>query len=582
MDIRSPGDPLSECRSLLRASLMGSALAIATLVAGAPSSAQAQQSMPDPGASPAQSPSPREDQKEAGKPDAAAPAGAAAPSNAEVLAEQVRLLMEQVRALTTTVKQLQAERAAEKSSGGKSAIEAPAPAGPSNDLDMLAADAGGRMRLRALLESDFRGSVIQVGRVRDGDYAGGVEESRRPATPETAPGDRFGGYEPGAGFTVAKTEYGTLNVGGYSVFRYLNQIPPGDTFKDHLGRERPAIARNDLEWHRALLYTRGWLFNEKFTFQNNVWGLQSTQQMAMVGALRYSFSNALNANGGIFALPGIFTLVGNFPLWLGTDRVMASEFFRPGFSGGFWLDGDLPHRMAYRAMVGNTISQLGVPVFHLTRNHAYALDLAWMPSTGEYGPKNSLGDYEGHTKPATRFEVFYTQSLENRGSQPDVNSPENTQIRLSDSVLLFETGSLAPGVTVDKALYRLLAVHAGVKHQGNSLDLEFYRRWLGDFTLIGGTVPQDHIDDYGFSAQASRMVVGRKLMTYAFGSYIIGQFNNSWEGGLGLNFYPFSQRNVRLNGQAMYVRRSPTESGFGYYTGGWSGPIFSLAADLLF
>src|SRR5262249_34367060 len=46
----------------------------------------------------------------------------------------------------------------------------------------------------------------------------------------------FGEFNPGRGFTVAKGEYGELNLSGYMATRYLNQLPSDQTATDHLGR----------------------------------------------------------------------------------------------------------------------------------------------------------------------------------------------------------------------------------------------------------------------------------------------------------------------------------------------------------
>ena len=45
---------------------------------------------------------------------------------------------------------------------------------------------------------------------------------------------------------------------------------------------------------------------------------------------------------------------------------------------------------------------------------------------------------------------------------------------------------------------------------------------------------------------------------------------------------PVAQRNFRINFQGMHVDRCPTSSQFGYYIGGMTGPILSLAGDVLF
>jgi len=386
----------------------------------------------------------------------------------------------------------------------------------------------------------------------------------------------------GGGFDVARTKYGVLNISGYNVIRYLNQLPNSKTYKDHLGRERAIDGRNDIQYHRALLYMRGWLFSPKFTYSNSIWGLQSTQQMSMVGSLSYEFSKSFELGGGIFGLPGSFTLLGNFPFWLGTDRVMANEFLRPGFTAGFWATGNAAPRLEYTAMVGNTIAQVGVSSSQLTRNKAWAGHMEWFPTTGEYGPRRGLGDFEEHPTPATRLGLSYTQSREDRQSQPnDDSGPDNVQTRLSDGVLFFSTGALAPGVTIQRATYHMVAMNTGVKYRGFSLDSEMYYRWLTNFNA-DGPLPQDSVNDRGLQAQISKMVKPKKLMAYTFGSYVFGEFNDSWSAGLGLNYYPFGQRNMRVNLHWMYVDKCPTSSQFGYYVAGETGHILSVATDFLF
>ena len=64
-------------------------------------------------------------------------------------------------------------------------------------------------------------------------------------------------------------------------------------------------------------------------------------------------------------------------------------------------------------------------------------------------------------------------------------SPENTQIKLADSLNLFDPGSLAPGVTVDAVNYRVMAIDAGVKYRGVFAQVEYYNRWLDDFEADG-------------------------------------------------------------------------------------------------
>jgi hypothetical protein len=160
--------------------------------------------------------------------------------------------------------------------------------------------------------------------------------------------------------------------------------------------------------------------------------------------------------------------------------------------------------------------------------------------------------------------------------------PNNTQIRLSDGVLLFDTGALADGVTVQRATYGVIAADAGFKLRGLHLQAEYYFRRLWSF-LADGPVPERSIFDHGFYVQASQMVLARTLAVYATASLVFDQFDrHPWELGGGLDYYPSHTRSWRLNLHALYVDRSPAGSQFGFYVGGLTGPILSVGTDFLF
>ena len=59
---------------------------------------------------------------------------------------------------------------------------------------------------------------------------------------------------------------------------------------------------------------------------------------------------------------------------------------------------------------------------------------------------------------------------------------------MSDGVLFFETGALAPDVTVIEANFDMLSVDLGFKYKGLAFHSEFYYRTLSDFNA-DGTVP---------------------------------------------------------------------------------------------
>jgi hypothetical protein len=150
---------------------------------------------------------------------------------------------------------------------------------------------------------------------------------------------------------------------------------------------------------------------------------------------------------------------------------------------------------------------------------------------------------------------------------------------------VFDTGALAPGVTVQNVDYQVLSIDAGAKYHGIFLQTEFYTRWLNDFDA-DGPLPVSSIVDHGFFVQGAFFPVAKKLELYGATSQVFGDkdagFDNSSEYLAGFNFYPADTRNHRLNVQVINVNHSPVSSTFGYYTGGQNGTTLSVAFSVFF
>jgi hypothetical protein len=400
------------------------------------------------------------------------------------------------------------------------------------------------------------------------------------ASPEPAPNTTAGEFTPGTGFAIIKTDRGTLNISMYGLARYLNQLPANDDWVDHLGRAQVAKTRNDINWHRTFVWLSGFFWNPRLRYTISIWSLPTTQQTLVFGNLRYKFGRALELATGIGPNLGSRSMQGPWPYFLATDRQMADDFFRPGFTSSFWASGEPVERFFYTLSLGNNISQLGVPAAIDTRQLTTSASFWWMPTTGEFGPRGGYADFEEHQKVATRFGVSLVRARESRYSDLGTTTA-GTQIHLSDGLLLFETNALADGVTVLDATYALVATDAGVKYRGFHLQTEYYFRWLWDFNA-NGPLPLTSIFDHGFYVQASQMVVRNFLCLYGVMSLVIDQFRRlPWEASGGVNYYPFATRSWRLNLHFIYVRESPAGSTFGYYVGGQTGPTISLATDFL-
>ncbi len=403
--------------------------------------------------------------------------------------------------------------------------------------------------------------------------------------PESAqPDERWGFLDPGKGFLLGSGPIGELSLSVYALVRYINQMPPDQTFDDHLGRERPVDTRQDIWSQRVLVWLTGWVGVPKLKYQIGFWALNATGDSRLFGNIGYEFNKHFRLWGGIYGNPSSRTLLGSHPYWLGHDRVMGDEFFRAFFSQGIFANGEIVRGLFYSVSMGNSSSSLGNTASDLDRKFTYGGSLWWMPTTGEFGPRGGFGDWESHEKLATRFGVSAIRSPEQR-FQDIGTAPTNTTLRLVDSVNLFETGALVPGVTVTFADYALIAFDAGLKYRGIFLQTEFYWRTLDGFEA-DGPLPVSEIGDWGFYVQAAFFPIPKKLELYGATSQIYGDedagFGTANEYLGGLNFYIADSRNHRLNLQVIDVNRTAVSSAFGYYSGGQTGTTVSLAASIFF
>jgi hypothetical protein len=225
--------------------------------------------------------------------------------------------------------------------------------------------------------------------------------------------------------------------------------------------------------------------------------------------LQFRFSEKLRL--GIGMAPNLTnrSMQGSHPYWASSDRQMSEEFFRGGFSSGAFATGEVIPRFFYTLSVNTNLSQLGVTAADDVRDLAYSASIWWMPTTGEFGERGGLADFEEHSTLATRFGASAAHAREDRANELG-QPPNETQIRLSDGLLAFEEGALADGVTVQKLTYRILSIDAGLKYRGWSFQGEYYFRRLSNFLATGG-LPMSALFDHGFLAQTMYMVVPKYL-----------------------------------------------------------------------
>jgi hypothetical protein len=397
-----------------------------------------------------------------------------------------------------------------------------------------------------------------------------------------------GSYVAGQGFRLIETDMGEVRFRLYTYIRYLMQEGLEPTFTDAFGVTDTLDLRHDSQVNKAVLYFLGWFIDPRFRYFFYVWSTNTSQglatQVIVAGNLTYRFGARLTVGAGITSLPGVRSTEGNFPFWLMVDnRSIADEFFRPSYTSGFWIGGEIARGLTYDAMIGNNLSHLGVDAGELDNGFdTFSAAVVWYPTTGEFGRRGQFGDFDGHDRVATRVGVHFTRSTETRQSQSSADGFDNVQIRLSDGNPIFEPGLLGPGIQVETATYRMSAVDAGIKYRGLALEGEYYWRWVTDLEGPGSaSFPFHEFDDSGFQLLASAMVLPRSTQLYAVGSKVLGDHGDPWELRGGVNFYPWKTQAVRCNLEYIHLDRSPVGGLSLPYAVGATGPIvhFNIQVD---
>jgi len=409
--------------------------------------------------------------------------------------------------------------------------------------------------------------------------AGAAGDATTPGAPR---------HIPNVGFLLFEGEKAQIYLRFFTYARYLNQRNLDDSYVDAFGNSHTVTQRQDIQLQKFFLPLSGWFLTPKMRYYLYVWSSNTSQgdpaQVVGGGNISWTFNRFATVGAGITSLPSVRSTEGQFPYWLGVDdRLIADEYFRGSYTSGVWLKGEIKTRFKYMAMFANNLSTLGVSASQLdNRLDTQSYSLQWLPTTGEFGPWAGFGDFEGHDKVATRVGVHFTHSLEEKQSQPGTDGIENTQIRLSDGSVIFTPDLFGSGITVNEVDYRMTSVDAGVKYKGLALEAEYYRRWLSNYAGVNTSGIPD-ITDNGYQVQASAMPIPKILQGYFSWSQIFGgAYGNDWEVRGGENWFPMKQRGIRINGELMYVNRSPVGYTAFPYPVGAKGPVFHLNFELNF
>lgn len=394
----------------------------------------------------------------------------------------------------------------------------------------------------------------------------------------------WGTYTPNLGFKVANTDYGDLSISIYTYTRYLNQRLLDATYTNAFAVTTPVQQRQDFQIQKVQIKFLGWIMSPKFRYFLYVWTSNPTQgqgaQVVVAGNLNYTFNKHLTFSAGITSLPGTRSVEGNFPFWLGVDtRLITDEFFRPSYTSGIWAKGAITDKLRYQAMLGNNLSTLGVSALQLDNNFStLASALIWEPR-GEFG--QGFGDFEHHEKLAVRLAGHFTRSRETAEEQPNTQAFDNTQIRLADGTIIFTPNLFGAGITVNALNTRMTAFDGGLKYHGYSLDGEYFSRWLNNFAGPG-TAGLPSLFDQGFQMQASAMLIPKTLQFYAGGSTVFGKFGNPYDTRVGLNWFPWKNKVIRVNNEFLYLYKSPVGYTSVPFVVGGTGLVFHSNLEMAF
>jgi hypothetical protein len=409
--------------------------------------------------------------------------------------------------------------------------------------------------------------------------------SAQPASVETA--DKADHYKDG--IVIWENPEGAkvpflLRLNNNTQIRYLNTTDSADTFTDHLGVVRDVHNRNDITVNRSMFIFAGYMFDPRAQYSLTVWTSAGAASIVVAGNIGWRFNKGLTLTGGYTGVPGSRSLVSTFPFFQPTDRSMADNFFRPGFTQGVWANGEPVKGLSYLAFVGNGLNTLNLSANKIDTNLLLSGSVWWEP-LGPYSEpgksRQMYDDYFASKDTRIRIGTSLTRSREDRFSEIDQSSPDNTSIYNSDGVLAFSTGAFAPGVTVQEATYKMWAIDGGLKKSGFSVNGQYYFRWVDDFDA-DGPLPLVSTYDHGFELSLGHFVVPKKLVLYARGSKVFGQFASPYEYAGGFKWYLLPTERLWMTGEMMRVHKAPYGGAFTPYTAGMDGWVPMLQTVLAF
>lgn len=360
--------------------------------------------------------------------------------------------------------------------------------------------------------------------------------------------------------------------------RYSNFARSANSWVDSTGQRRPVSSFDTFEVTRNFLQFSGFGLDPRLQFTAFIFSSTALNDTVYLGWMNYRFSKAFDLRVGNWLVPGTREWFESFRYTMGSDRLMATTFFRPNISPGIWVQGEPIDNLYYVAMFANSINRFNQGVERLGSAVTFGGTLWWEPR-GAFGPGPS--DIEGREEVTPRIGTNLVMSREQNqafgaGGTNGPTNPEDTILRLSDGTPLFRPSALAPGVELKSTALQLWTIDAALKYRGLGISGEYFLRWLDGFDHVGGRLPRRSLFDHGAMLQAGYFAVPRKLEGFARSSFVTGPFGGGYEWGVGANWYVLGSRDWRFTAEVLFINHSPAQNILTGYRAGESGTLFQL------
>lgn len=361
-----------------------------------------------------------------------------------------------------------------------------------------------------------------------------------------------------------------LKVELHNQFRYTffesDDVPSFDA----AGNRRIIADRNDFNINRGRLVFSGYAFDKNLGYYANIdySTVASNSIQPLLSWVSWQQNENLKWHVGLGKVPGTWEWQQTSRFTQGADRTMATTFFRPSISAGVWASGKVTPKLHYTAFVGDGFNTLSLRSNQLDTNFVYSM-INWWEPLAKFGP--GFSDLENHTELALRVGHAVTQTR-NESAPDQTPGAEETVIRLTDGTRLVSPGALSPGESVNAFDIWLYTVHGGMKYRGFSLSGEYYFRWLSN---LEGTLGSsfETIYDQGWFVQSGMFVVPERSEVFVRGSQVDGRFGGGSELSVGVNVFPWGQRNTRATFEWAKVDDSPAEQSRTGFVAGASGSL---------